>query len=251
MNFMKKYSLVFTVIIGWIITIYSLYILQYNVYGNSIKTMWVYVLILVPYFGIAQLYPEDKKVKPKKRFSKILEIMSYVLTIVIIFLIIIIWPYEGRIWYGPLFYAFFKIISICKSFEKKVKNKNCVKERCLLVVLIYMLLIFEPIIFGTITGIHTINETQEFLKEQGYNEISYINHVSSNDYVYDLFEYNESPKNELPLGVYVFTNDDNESQTAIAVDVVSNKIIATIEVEENSRIDGFIFCSGTFGFNNY
>lgn len=238
---MKKYSLIFTTLIGWIVTTFVLYYTQYKIYGGTIETIWRYVLIFIPVLLISNfLISDDNKFisKTNKVFYFILNAAAFLIILWCIF----ISPYDAITW-NVVWIAIMSLMEwTFKSLKKKLKNKNFVKERCVFVILTYIFLIVEPFVFAAITGAKTVNNVQNILTEQGYENVAYIGSVSKLQYINLLFETNVKleTKNKMELKTYIFTSQDNGIQTAISVSVISGRILSSVEVEKNSPIELYI-----------
>ncbi|MGL4790406.1 MAG: hypothetical protein ACRCW1_03265 [Anaerotignaceae bacterium] len=248
MDFLKKYSLAVVTAIGFIITTYMLYFFQYKLYGNTIKTVWLYVLIFVPTVAIGNFLKNDEAEKPKeKKFKKLNTVITILLYIIIIWSIVSS-PYNATAWNILIVPIMYLIFFIFKPLSQKLKDKNCVKERCIFVILIYMFLIAEPFVFTTITGANTVKRVQNNLIKQGYTNVQYVGNISDIRYINSLFNENVVLKNEneLSLQSYIFTSENNGVEIATCVAVVSGRTLSTIKVENYSPISLYISHETTY-----
>lgn len=246
-NTLYKCSFSFLIFIGGIITSYVLYKIEHNIFGKTIKTLWLEIAVMGIGLAIGIFAKNEYSEKSKKRKKNKLHWVILNVVIIIIFMSITLYgviksPYNPIIWNFGI-YIFVDVLTLfIEDFNDIIINKKNIVIKFLFVITVYLLFILEPLVFSHFTNAHTVKNTQKYLVDYGYDNPSYIDNIQTVHQLNYFFENDIKLKDDLEmvLYAYVFTTIKDNKKYAVAVSVISQKILANIEIIKGSRIDYYL-----------
>lgn len=239
-NFFQKYLFAITVFTGWIITMYLLKFIKYNMFGGAINVLLLYVIIGPPIIAITGFLakPKENDNKAKKKTDIVLNVIA----VCVLAWAFYISPYAVGL-YSALMVALFAItLPLFPKLQGKLKNKANQKERSIFVLSVFAVLIIAPLLFTSLTGIKSIRSTQALLENTRYTDIAYLDIINNQVALAIIFEGKATVTDDTKddLGFYLFKASKDNKEYAIAVNILGGDIVGEVLLEGNPYLPYYL-----------
>lgn len=245
-QFLKKWGTFMVSCVLYAVTCLFLYLIQYPLHGNVIKTPLLYVIVfpVLAWLGWIMNGGYPKKDSSDQEYELVVFsgrkisflISAFIIVLASLFMIyaLIVNPFTLMV------YFYFGVLGVLgwMSFCKRMSQWRISVMACF----IFLMMIIVVLIYLLIVSPMTVKSGRDLLEQSGYENIYYEKSVSDDELIRKIFDNDPQyqSKNADGLGFYLFRCEKNGEAMGAAVSVIDKNIVAVEPLNNDSGLSFFI-----------